>query len=495
MNANSATVIPTQPAPNTQTPWGTERPFSDGMRMFHERLAAADWPGRAPSFVVVRDYEGLPEHAPFDIDAMAEEDDLPSCRSVFEETATGLGLICLVQTGSAGINILVLELTQAPAYRTWSYFEIATHKKLARDFVLRPREMVIERSAGLPAPSNPWRFAINLLQALRRSDLDRYRPVLEDCLRETPDSRRLTGDKLGLGDTEIDSILGSGQDLTAWQDRLGVTVKPLKPAAPPRSWRNRLRLAALRRLYVMSSQEMHLISVHGADGVGKSTACDLVGGMFAGYPIGLDAFHHVTSWKHKTDNPVKAATAKPAATTPTKTSPMRAVLKFGYRAAPEFVRDGWRAVTGYHHYGRSLNGKIFQGYLDHRIMILDRYVYDMFLKLGIRKAAGRMGTLIGYLACRMMRAPLRAILIVDRPEAVIARKQELSLEEIRDYQTAMEALLNRLRIPHTVIQVAGRDAETIADELARTIISAIGTDLLQLMRYTVAPAAKPMSSR
>ena len=466
MPANTATVVSAQPDLNGESPWGTERPFSDGVRMFHQHLASADWPGRASSFVFVRDYEGLPGHAPFDIDAMASADDLLDCRAVFEETAKALGLICLVQPGSTGINILILELTRAPAQRTWSYFEIATHKKLARDFTVRPREMTIERSSGLPVPSNAWRFAINLLQALRRSDLDRYRPVLE---------------------AEIDEILSAAKPLSHWQDRLGVTVKPSKPSASPRSWRNRLRLAALRRLYVMPSKEMYLISVHGADGVGKSTACELVGSMFAGYPIGLDAFHHVTSWKHKSEPTPGTDPAPKVKTTPSENSPLRAILKFGYRASPEFVRDWWRAVTGYHHYGRSLNQKVFQGYLDHRIMILDRYVYDMFLKLGIRKAAGRLGTLVGYLACRFMRRPLRAVLIVDSPEAVIARKQELTLQEIDDYQTSMERLLSRLRVPHTVIHVADRDADAVADELARTIIGAVGTDLLQLMRYTVNP--------
>jgi hypothetical protein len=491
MPANSATAMSAQPDPDRQTPWGTERPFAPGVRTFHERLASADWPKLAPSFVFVRDYEGLPARAPFDIDAMADTDDLQSCRAVFEETAEALGLVCLVQAGSAGINILVLELTHAPAYRTWSYFEIATHKKLARDFTVLPREMTIERTGGLPVPSNAWRFATNLLQALRRSNLDRYQAVLKACLRDTPDCWTLAAEKLGLDKTGIDEILASAKPLTHWQDRLGVTVKPPKPAAAPRSWRNRLRLAALRRLYVMSSKELYLISVHGADGVGKSTACERVAGMFAGYPIGLDAFHHVTSWKHKTDRSTKAGPAATVETPPAKTSPLRASLKFGYRVSPEFVRDWWRAMTGYHHYGRSLNQKVFQGYLDHRIMILDRYVYDMFLKLGIRKAAGRLGTLVGYLACRFMRRPLRAVLIVDSPAAVIARKQELTLQEIDDYQTAMERLLRRLRVPHTVIQVSGRDADAVADELARAIIGALGTDLLQLMRYAVNPVSTP----
>lgn len=470
------------------SPWGTAHPFAAGLRTFFQRLAEADWPGRAPSFVFVRDYEGLPDHAPFDIDAMADKADLTTCRAVFEETANALGLVCVEQPGSTGINILVLELAATPGHRTWAYFEIATHKKLSRDFTVRPEEIDIERTGGLPVPSDAWRFAINLLQALRRSDLARYRPVLDSCLRDTPGCRGLVAEKLGLKDHEIDDILSTTGTLESWQERLGVTVKPPEPATPPQSWRNRLRLAALRRFYLLSAPEMYLVSVHGADGVGKSTACDKVGAMFAGYPIRLDAFHHVTSWKHQSDSvasPPDAVAHAGTTPAPDRPSPLRVILRFGYRAAPEFVRDWWRAVTGYHHYGRSLNRNVVQGYIDHRIMLLDRYVYDMYLKLGIRGATGRLGKLVGYLFCRMMRRPLRAILIVDQPESVIARKQELALDEIDAYQRTMARLLGRLGVRHTIIRVDGRDADSVADELARTIIDAIGGNLIQLMRYTV----------
>ena len=119
MNAMTAAALPdAQPSP----PWGTERPFSEAMHRFHENLAALDWASRASSFVFVRDYEGLPAHAPFDIDAMAEASDIPAVQRGFEETAEALGLVCLVRPGSKGINILVLELAHAPTYRTWSYF-------------------------------------------------------------------------------------------------------------------------------------------------------------------------------------------------------------------------------------------------------------------------------------------------------------------------------------------------------------------------------------
>ncbi len=483
MNAMTAAALPdAQPSP----PWGTERPFSEAMHRFHENLAALDWASRASSFVFVRDYEGLPAHAPFDIDAMAEASDIPAVQRGFEETAEALGLVCLVRPGSKGINILVLELAHAPTYRTWSYFEIATDKALSRDFILRPRDMEITRTSGLPTPADSWRFVINLLQALRRDDLDRYRSVLQSCQESAPGCLALAAEKLGATTEDVAEIVRSGSSLARWQESLGIRVKTPAPAPRP-SWRNRLRRAALRRFYVLPAPEMYLISIHGADGVGKSTACSRVEDMFAGYPIGLDACHHVTSWKRQAAPKVPESASPAASAGAQRRSPVRAILSSGYRAAPEFVRDWWRAMTGYHHYGRSLNRKIFAGYLDHRVMILDRYVYDMYLKLGIRGGVGRLGRLTGYLSCMALRRPLQAILIVDQPEAVIARKQELTLEEIDTYQTSMARLLERLGVRHTIIRVDGRDAEAVANELARTIIDAIGPDLLQLMRYTVNP--------
>lgn len=472
-------------APDAQ--WAVGLPFSQSLRGFHESLASLRWQELAPSCVFVRDYEGLPLTAPFDIDVMAAAHDLSACARAFTDTARANGLECIVQSASAGINILVLDLSHAPAHRTWAYYEVATHKRLTRDFVVTLEAMTIVRDAGLPVPNGEWRFLINFLQALRKGDLDRYRAVLDECRSVSPDCLALTRNTLELSDTEIADIMAGRPSLQTWQDRLGVTVKAAKQAPPPRRWRNRLRLYALRHFYFLPSKGLYIVTVHGADGVGKSTACDKVAAIFAGYPLDFEAFHHVTSWKKKAPPPASGPQAR--------VSLIRSVLRLGYRVAPEFIRDWWRAATGYHHYARKLNQRVYQGYLDHRIMLLDRYIYDMYLKQRILRAAGPLGRLVGWFNCMIMRRPLCAVLLTDRPDDIIQRKQELNLDEIADYQRAMERLLRQLGPSHAVIDVGGRSRDDIARELARIILRTVGEDIMQLMRHAVAAPGEPTATK
>ncbi len=169
-----------------ETQWTTQAPFSRRLQAFHRDLASLRWPDLAPTCVFVRDYEALPRSAPFDIDLMAADRDLAACVRLITDTAQAQDLESVVKPASTGINILVLDLTPAHAYRTWVYYEIATHKRLTRDLVLTPEAMTIIGDTGLPVPSTEWRFLINLLQALRKGDLEQYRAVLDERRQETP---------------------------------------------------------------------------------------------------------------------------------------------------------------------------------------------------------------------------------------------------------------------------------------------------------------------
>lgn len=453
-----------------------DRPFTPALRSYFRDLASLDWAASVPSCVFVRDWENLPERSPYDIDLMADAGEMDACASALVDAAASRGLECVVRPASTGVNILVLDLVVAPDRRNWAYFEIATRKRLTRDIVLTPGAMEIARDRGLPVPAPAWRYLINLLQAFRRGDLERYRPVLDACAHEEPDCSRLVSSTFGIDPADLTGMFAESASLTEWQKRLKVAVKPPKPSPKPRSIGNRLRLWAVRRFYFLPTPELYAVTVHGPDGVGKSTACDTVSAMFAGFPVSLEAFHHVTSWK-------KSLAPQPAPDPQAPITFPRRLLRAGYRMAPELVRDGWRTLTGYHYYAKRLNERVFVGYLSRRVMLLDRYMYDMYVKQRIRGEIGPLGKLIGFTCCAAMRRPRRAILLTDIPDRIIERKQELSLDEIASYQRAMRRLLRRLVVNHTEIEVNGRSREEVARAFARTIIQAIGPDLIQLMRY------------
>lgn len=463
--------------------WGVGLPFSPGVQNFVKALVKIEWATQARTLVFVRDYEQLPYSSPFDVDAMIAPEDLPNCRDIFHRIAGKLGLVCIAKSTSMGVNILILELSDTPEYRTWVYFEIVTQRQVAKNIVIHAVDVEIERSTFLPIPTTNWRFAINLIQALRKNDLERYRGVLDECLLLKPECASLMARMFDVSTKTITSILTSETGLPFFQTKLGIQIKQSKPSNVDLAWHIRIRRTLEQAFYLIPLRSINLITVHGADGVGKTTACDFVQRMFAGYPINSRSFHHVTSWKTKDHSPRQT-------TLPYKPHLKisgRHLLQLCYRNGPQFIRDWWLALNGYHRYGKNLNMEIFKGYIKQNIMVLDRYIYDMYLKQIILHTPGLMVRFIGLMACKLMRRPLQAVLIVDRPAKIIERKQELSLQDIECYQVSMEKLLRKLRISYTVINVGGREPQFIGKELGRVIIDTIGVDLLRLMKHTVNP--------
>ena len=199
--------------------------------------------------------------------------------------------------------------------------------------------------------------------------------------------------------------------------------------------------------------------------------------MFAGYPIGMNSAHHVTSWKRKN---AQIAGASDAAT---DVSIAHRVLRVIYRAAPQFARDLWVTSSGYHKYSRNVNTETYRSYIDWKILLLDRYIYDVSVKETILRANSPLRDFVSQVHCFIMRRPRLAILLQDTPVEIVKRKQELNETEIEDYQTLMRGLVRRLGVRFTLINVCGRSRDDIAREVASAIIERVGVDLHVLMRH------------
>jgi hypothetical protein len=68
-----------------------------------------------------------------------------------------------------------------------------------------------------------------------------------------------------------------------------------------------------------------------------------------------------------------------------------------------------------------------------------------------------------------MPRPAMTFFLDDEPDEVYARKPEMSVEQIRGYQEMMLRLLSQLQLPHLDIDLRGRDAAEVADEIADII--------------------------
>jgi len=451
-------------------------PFSANLRDFHLRLAATPWHEIVASCVFVRDYDGLPEHAPFDIDVMVNQSELKQCRTLFETTAQEANLVCITRELPLGLHILILDLVVAPTQRTWVYYEIATEKKLTSSFVLTSQAITIQRDSGLPLPDAQWQFLINFAQALRKADLERYRPILESALASDPRCIDFCASQLSLDPAEIHGVLLDPGRLDDCCSRIGATRKVRQQPTKLRL-RTKWRRAALRYLYFLPTRHMYTFTIHGPDGVGKTTACDLVREMFAGYPIGMNSAHHVTSWKRRN---AQIAGASDAAT---DVSVIHRWLRVIYRAAPQFARDLWVTSSGYHKYSRNVNAETYRSYIDWKILLLDRYIYDVFVKEKILRATSPLRDVVSQVHCFIMRRPRLAILLQDNPREIVKRKQELNETEIENYQTLMRGLVRRLGVRFKLINVGGRSRDHIARDVASAIIERVGVDLHVLMHH------------
>ena len=232
-------------------------------------------------------------------------------------------------------------------------------------------------------------------------------------------------------------------------------------------------------LGVSGSSQKYPFTIHGPDGVGKSTACKLVKDIFAGYPIGMENAHHVTSWKHKRNQNSNAVA------TTADVSFIHKILRVIYRVAPQFARDIWVTSSGYHEYSRNVNAEVYRSYVGWKILLLDRYIYDVSVKNKVRRTSNTLSNLISQFSCFVMRRPSLALVLQDQPSEIIKRKRELNEAEIRDYQISLRKMLQRLRVPFKLIEVGGRKREETARDIASAIIEHIGVNLHLLMRPEV----------
>lgn len=119
-------------------------------------------------------------------------------------------------------------------------------------------------------------------------------------------------------------------------------------------------------------------------------------------------------------------------------------------------------------YAHDLSAEIRSASHSNQIAISDRYVYDRLVDLRLHNRPIHQVNSVRA-ACRLMRKPKMTFLLIDTPERIHARKDELSIKQIREYQFELKNLLERLSIPYQEIHVAGRAPNPIARDIVNTI--------------------------
>ena len=452
--------------------------FSARLVAFHRALAGQDWPVRAPGCAFIRDQDGLPFTAPFDVDIACPASQTEAFTAAFEECARANGITTVIRRHSGGLVCAAFDVVREPGARTWAYYEVFNRIRLTRSRTVEADEIGVVHAAGtLPMPTTGWRFLLEFTQAVRRDRMDRARESLETLRLDDPDAIAFTARELGLAETDVAGALAPGADTAALRSRADILPHGGNKAPQPAGFRDRLRAWLFPRAYFAQIGNPCLYTIHGPDGVGKTTACRLVSEMFAQYPIGFASQHHVTGWKEKPSD----APAPPKAAAPRRPLPRR-MVSAAYRNAPSIVRRTWYTMSGYHRYSRNVMAMVYRYYVEGRVILVDRYIYDMWVKPYVTADKDELLPGIGARMCRLLRRPRLAFVLNDTPLAIHGRKQELSVEEIAAFQNAMDEILTRCDVRTNRIDVGGLGPDAVAARIVTGILENLGDEVLNVMR-------------
>ncbi|MBT6405271.1 MAG: hypothetical protein HOK11_12655 [Rhodospirillaceae bacterium] len=196
--------------------------------------------------------------------------------------------------------------------------------------------------------------------------------------------------------------------------------------------------------------------ISGSHGVGKTTVAALVRDILKERGVTTTTFHHRAD---------KAAIMGVSRNEQSNRPSWKRTL---WRMIPAFLRAWVIAANDELHYARSVSKRVLAATEDGQPAISDRYIYDRLVDLHLHGRSRQQISTVG-LACRLMRKPDMTFLLTDLPERIHARKDELTVTQIAEYQSALTSLFIRLRIPYREIEVAGREAAAVAVEIVTYI--------------------------
>ena len=196
--------------------------------------------------------------------------------------------------------------------------------------------------------------------------------------------------------------------------------------------------------------------ISGSHGVGKTTVAALVRDIME------DRGHAMTTFHHRAD---KAAIVGAARTEQSNRPSWKRKL---WRLIPAFLRAWLIAAHDEIHYARSVAKRVGAANEEGQLAISDRYVYDRLVDLRLHSRSRQQVSAVGV-ACHLMRKPDMTFLLTDKPARIHARKDELSPDQIAAYQSALRDLFVRLRLPFREIDVAGREAVRVAEDIVTCI--------------------------
>jgi hypothetical protein len=460
-------------------------PLSDGiqavLRAWFQRVEAL-----GDAWMVLRGGETLPLHAGFDLDVLVADSTIAGVLEAGQTVAEELGLKAYVRRKSQrSAKLLFVDLGASQDKRPWLLVDLQTSIALAREDRLRAVDVetrALQQSAlQLRVPSSEWKWALAALQVLRKGqvDYDEANALLRaiEAGAATDPFARVLGagiaPRLAEALREAEPLRQCG--LAALGGQIAIRQYKKDDRSAPAGLKARLSRLLFYRLYFVHRHRPPLFAFCGPDGVGKSTVIAAVQTILADYPILVARMHHLVDTKVKSspDDRAKAA-AQP------RGLPYRLTRALWRGMLPGWIKAAVIGIQGELRYAYRVNALVGDAFWGGKLCFIDRYAYDRAIKLGFEDRH-RLHALAARLNCRLMRRPRLTIVLTDEPARIHARKAELNVERIAEYQASLAELCRKVGAPAAQVAVAGRTPDAIAREIVALIFGALAADLFDLL--------------
>jgi hypothetical protein len=191
-------------------------------------------------------------------------------------------------------------------------------------------------------------------------------------------------------------------------------------------------------------------------------------------------FHHISEWKLKKKKENNEEQEEKENDT-TSVPPHRKALKLLWKFVPSGVKRIWGFVGAELKYNSKLCKVISDYFFGGRIMLMDRYIYDNWLKASVMPDIDKAQIFVKRLNCSISRPPKLALVVTDEPEKVHQRKQQLSVDSIEKYQKKIIDSFEKLALNFRIIKVDSRKPEEIGVEIAKAILDDAGNEIIPLI--------------
>lgn len=423
----------------------SELKFSNNIIDFNKALKLIDWKKKFPHSVFFRDHENLPFRSPYDIDLIVAENQIINLRDCLQDLANNFSLTLISKNFHNSMIIILFDLSSKKDRRNWVFFEIRKKYLINKKVEVFSDTIDIHYEKNkLPIPKKEWQVFFYFHQFLRKRKKKHFDVLKKLSL--TKKNNIIIRKLLNLSDKEIVQALRLDNKI----------IKNYKST----NFFNEVKKKIIKKIYFFRVKSDSLFTINGADGAGKSSILNQISKIVEYYPFDVELIHH-----HK------GGVKKSRSIEQNNKSFFRKILSYIYMKLPKLLKEIWLHFTHYYRYTINMNSFVMNNGFSSKIMILDRYIYDLWAKDKVKRELSSITISLVYnIFCRLIKFPNKAYFIYDKPQNIYKRKKELTKIQINSFQICLHKIFNTIRVSFKKVLVKKNKPNDLAKKILEDII-------------------------